>query len=121
MKLIAQITIYRKVPSRNEIDRWKWKRWHWKIKKEKETWRLLLLSEGRVSKAIGKRKIEITAIRKRRFDPDNNNGSMKMLLDSMVGLGWLKDDGVKWVDLSVTQRNIKKGEAEGVEIGIYDI
>ena len=122
MKLIAEMTIYRKVPSGNVISGWRYKRWYWKIREEKAAWKVLLYSAGgRVSKTQEKRRVEITTIRKRRIDPDNNSSGIKFLLDMIVKLGWLRDDGIKWVDLITAQRNVKKDEPEGVEIKIYEI
>ena len=120
MKQLAEMIIYRKAPSANVINGWRYKRWYWRIREEKAAWKVLLYSAGSmISKATEKRRVEITLIRKRRIDPDNNSGSVKFLLDMMVSLGWLVDDGVKWIDLQVEQRNLRKNEPEGAEIKIY--
>ena len=118
---MTKLILYRGIPSVNEVNRWRYKRQHWRLKQEKNAWRVLLLSAGKdVRETQTPRQVIITSVRKRLLDKDNLYGSVKLLVDSMVKLKWLVDDRPAYLDLEVRQKKIEKGEKENTQIEISD-
>jgi Holliday junction resolvase RusA-like endonuclease len=87
---------------------------HWAAKKKMRSrlaWDLrfaLLAIEYPVPRDLAevrpsKMRVKIRAYRKRRLDPDNAYGGVKVILDAMRDVGILRNDSPKWLDLEVEQ------------------
>ena len=44
-------------------------------------------------------RLAITVFRRRLLDPDNLVGGLKLLIDVLVRLGWLRQDSPEWLEL----------------------
>lgn len=91
-------------PSANQFLRTHWGR---RAKLKEKFQRLLykaFFGSG-VTKAEGKRKVTLILHTKRQRDYANNFlAADKCILDSLVNLGYLKDDSPKWLELSLSSQ-----------------
>ena len=89
-------------------------------KKEKEIYQKWLIAAGVKDlkfKALGKKRtVEIHSFRKRRLDPDNLIGGMKLLIDSLCDVGLIWDDSPKYLDLTVIQETERKNPRTEIKI-----
>ena len=60
-------------------------------------------------------------LRHTKQDQDNLGGSVKHVLDSLVTLGHLVDDGPKWIDLTVTEIVERNKARRGTYVEIDDV
>jgi Holliday junction resolvase RusA-like endonuclease len=65
-----------------------------------------------------KRHLEIRSFRKRRIDPDNLIGGMKLLIDALCDVGLLWDDSPRYLDLTVIQET--DGKNPRTEVSIFE-
>jgi Holliday junction resolvase RusA-like endonuclease len=63
-------------------------------------------------------RVHLTICRRRRFDPDNVHGGIKILLDAMRDLALIKNDSPKWLDLKVDQKLEPDKALERTEVEI---
>ena len=89
-------------------------------KKQKETCLKWLIAAGakdlRFQALEEKRVVEIHSFRKRRLDPDNLIGGMKLLIDSLCDVGLIWDDSPKYLDLTVIQETERKNPRTEIKI-----
>lgn len=92
-------------------------RMHWsKRRKEADRWAMLLLvARGRNRERFNRCAVKITLYRTRLLDVDNSYGCCKVLLDQLVKLEILQDDGPEYVvSLDVQQVKVKRVEVRTV-------
>ena len=88
----------------------KFLRMHWAVKKKyNDNWMLLGIAIcGRPSFEPGKAEIVITMYRSRLQDKDNRYGSVKSLVDVFTKLGWIRDDDMENLSLTVKEEKSKR-------------
>ena len=100
------LNIQREIPSQNVLQ---WSHWR-KVAAERKAMGIAVLvavAGARIRKGVlpGRRRIEITAFRKRRItDKANLIGGAKQLVDALVHEGILRDDSDTWADITYSQR-----------------
>jgi Holliday junction resolvase RusA-like endonuclease len=84
---------------------------HWAQKKryrEKAAWALRCAAIGNEIELYGevrrRRRVVITLYIPRRFDLDNAYGGQKILIDAMRDVGLIRNDSMRWVDLTINQK-----------------
>jgi hypothetical protein len=79
---------------------------HWRGRmKDRDAWLMLVRSShaAKYQKATDRRKVTITAFRKRRLDTDNLSGGIKHLRDCLTKCELIVDDSPKWADFIYDQ------------------
>ncbi len=81
---------------------------HWRVRHaDKTAWvsmlSIVLLRGVKIPPATGKRRVEITAYRKRTLDDDNMVSGCKHLRDALINVGLIKDDNAKCAEFVYRQ------------------
>lgn len=83
---------------------------HWRVQhRDKQRWYLMLLAASRIAKAekaTGKRRLTVERHGKRKLDPDNCVGGLKIVIDGLKELGLLVDDDDDHVELVCKQERL---------------
>lgn len=99
-------------------------RYHWTIRRDlrRDFFYLMKLYSNHLdiphAQPMEKRAVRIKSYRLQLADKDNLTGGMKMLLDALTDALYIFDDGPKFLDLDITQEQVKRRDEQRTEVSL---